>query len=363
MKMKKLGRTGLMVTENSFGALPIQRIDQKSAVELLHMAYDAGINYYDTARAYTDSEEKLGAAFHDRRSSIVISTKSQGKTKQQVLDDLDTSLKNLRTDYVDILQLHNIASLPDPQDPDGIHAALEEARKQGKCRFIGITSHRRPVAEAAAKSGLYDTVQFPVSHISPQEDIDLIDLCGKLDVGFIAMKALSGPFGGIKFIPTGGVNAQNVGEYISAPFIHAVGGSWVCPKADIAAGNFEKITALCAESRRNLLGYEVAHVGINTKDNDAAQDVANTFGAAFGFAAKGGNSSVFASTSIEVMKSQYLGKQGHLAVRANQIDIAVADLKKGFQVDMETAKYKGDRMIAVYLKNEIGGFAIHLLQK
>lgn len=175
---------------------------------------------------------------------------------------------------------------------------------------------------------------------------------------------LSGPFGGIKFIPTGGVNAQNVGEYISDPFIHAVGGSWVCPKADIAAGNFEKITALCAESRRNLLGYEVAHVGINTKDNDAAQDVANTFGAAFGFAAKGGNSSVFASTSIEVMKSQYLGKQGHLAVRANQIDIAVADLKKkGFQVDMETAKYKGDRMIAVYLKNEIGGFAIHLLQK
>ena len=117
MKMKKLGRTGLMVTENSFGALPIQRIDQKSAVELLHMAYDAGINYYDTARAYTDSEEKLGAAFHDRRSSIVISTKSQGKTKQQVLDDLDTSLKNLRTDYVDILQLHNIVFPPRSPGP------------------------------------------------------------------------------------------------------------------------------------------------------------------------------------------------------------------------------------------------------
>lgn len=182
--------------------------------------------------------------------------------------------------------------------------------------------------------------------------------------GLSAMKALSGPFGGIKFIPTGGVNAQNVGEYISAPFIHAVGGSWVCPKTDIAAGNFEKITALCAESRRNLLGYEVVHVGINTKNNDAAQEVANAFGVAFNFAAKDGNSSVFSSTGIEVMKSQYLGKQGHLAVRTNQIDIAIADLeKKGFQVDMETAKYKGDRMIAVYLKNEIGGFAIHLLQK
>ncbi len=182
--------------------------------------------------------------------------------------------------------------------------------------------------------------------------------------GLNAMKALSGPFGGIKFIPTGGVNAQNVGEYISAPFIHAVGGSWVCPKADISAGNFEKITALCAESRRNLLGYEVAHVGINTEDHAAAQDVAASFDSAFGFAAKDGSSSVFASNGIEVMKSQYLGKQGHLAVRTNQIDIAIADLeKKGFQVDMETAKYKGDRMIAVYLKDEIGGFAIHLLQK
>ena len=182
--------------------------------------------------------------------------------------------------------------------------------------------------------------------------------------GLSAMKALSGPFGGIKFIPTGGVNAQNVGEYISAPFIHAVGGSWVCPKADIAAGNFEKITALCAESRRNLLGYEVAHVGINTEDSEAAQAVASVFGSAFGFAAKDGNSSIFASNGIEVMKSQYLGKQGHLAVRTNRIDLAIAELeKKNFQVDMETAKYKGDRMIAVYLKDEIGGFAIHLLQK
>ena len=95
-----------------------------------------------------------------------------------------------------------------------------------------------------------------------------------------------------------------------------------------------------------------------------AQEVASAFGAAFNFAAKDGNSSVFSTTGIEVMKSPYLGKQGHLAVRTNQIDIAIADLeKKGFQVDMETTKYKGDRMIAVYLKNEIGGFAIHLLQK
>ena len=182
--------------------------------------------------------------------------------------------------------------------------------------------------------------------------------------GLGAMKALSAPFGGVKFIPTGGVNAQNLGEYISAPFVHAVGGSWVCPKADITAGNFEKITALCAEARRALLGFEVAHVGINAEDNAAAQAVAGDFASAFGFAAKDGNSSIFASSGIEVMKSRYLGKQGHIAMRTNRIDIAIAELeKKGFAVDMETAKYKGGRMVAAYLKNEIGGFAVHLLQK
>ena len=192
MKMKQLGRTGLMVTENSFGALPIQRIDKASAVELLHMAYDGGINFYDTARAYSDSEEKLGAAFADRRQSIIISTKSQGKTKQQVLADIDTSLKQLKTDYVDILQLHNIGKMPDLEDENSLHYGLIEAQKQGKCRYIGITSHRRDVAQQAAQSGLYDTIQFPVSHISPQADLDFIEECGKLNLGFIAMKALSG---------------------------------------------------------------------------------------------------------------------------------------------------------------------------
>ena len=105
-------------------------------------------------------------------------------------------------------------------------------------------------------------------------------------------------------------------------------------------------------------------MGINTDDNNAAQSVAGDFNAAFGFAVKDGNSSVFSSTGIEVMKSQYLGRQGHIAVRTNRIDIAIAELeKKGFAVDMDTAKYKGEKMVAVYLKNEIGGFAVHLLQK
>ena len=172
MKMKKLGRTGLMVTENSFGALPIQRIDKQSAVELLHMAYDGGINYYDTARAYTDSEEKLGEAFHDRRDKDRHFHQEPGQDKaSKCWTDLDTSLKQLRTDYVDILQLHNIPAVPDLEDENGPYHALVEAKKQGQ-----MPVHRRHLPPAAMwrsrrlKTGLYDTLQFPVSHISPQAD-------------------------------------------------------------------------------------------------------------------------------------------------------------------------------------------------
>lgn len=182
--------------------------------------------------------------------------------------------------------------------------------------------------------------------------------------GLSAMKALSAPFGQVKFIPTGGVNEANCGEFIAAPFIHAVGGSWVCAKADIAAHNFEKITALCAAARRAALGFEIAHVGINCPDADASAALCDEFSAAFGFATKPGNSSNFASPMIEVMKSDYLGERGHLAVRTNSIPMAVAELeKRGWSVDPDTAKTKGGRTTAVYLKKEFGGFAVHLLQK
>ena len=182
--------------------------------------------------------------------------------------------------------------------------------------------------------------------------------------GLSAMKALSGPFGGIKFIPTGGVNTQNIGEFIAAPFIHAVGGSWVCPKADIASGNFEKITELCKQARSAALGFEVAHIGVNCENGEDSLAVCKKLDEAFALGVKEGNSSNFASNGIEVMKSMYLGKNGHIAIRTNSVPLAVAELeKKGFVCDMETAKYKGERMIAVYLKDEFGGFAVHLLQK
>ena len=181
--------------------------------------------------------------------------------------------------------------------------------------------------------------------------------------GLSAIKSLAGPFGGVKFIPTGGVNAQNLAEFISSPCIHAVGGSWICPKADIAAGNFDKITALCKEARKTLLGFEVAHIGINTPDADAAMDVCKAFNDAFDFNVKQGNSSNFASTGVEVMKTMFKGANGHIAIRTNKMIPAIAEMeRRGYELDMDSVKDKNN-IKAVYFKNEIGGFAVHLLQK
>ncbi len=182
--------------------------------------------------------------------------------------------------------------------------------------------------------------------------------------GLNAMKALSAPFGNVKFIPTGGVNEKNIAEFIAAPFIHAVGGSWVCTKADIAEGNFEKITELCKKARQALLGFEVAHVGINCNDAQCAQSLCEKFAQAFDFPTKEGNSSNFSTSAIEVLKSNYLGEKGHIAIRTNSVPIAIAELeKRGFAIDPDAIKYKGERITAAYLKDSFGGFAIHLLQK
>ena len=181
--------------------------------------------------------------------------------------------------------------------------------------------------------------------------------------GLSAIKALAGPFGSLKFIPTGGVNLQNVGEFIADPHIHAVGGSWVCPKADIAAGNFDRITELCKESRKALLGFEVAHVGINCADADVCDQVCDAFAAAFDFGVKKGNSSNFASTGVEVMKTMFKGAKGHIAIRTNKMTPAITEMeRRGLELDMDSVKDK-DNIKAVYFKDEFGGFAVHLVQR
>lgn len=192
MEFIRLGRTELLVTKTSFGALPIQRVDMDEAVRILRRAYDAGINFYDTARGYTDSEEKIGRALSDVRQSIIIATKAWARSKVELLSALETSLKAMRTDYVDILQIHNPRELPDAADPESAYAGLIEAREKGLTRFIGISNHRLDLAISAVRSGLYDTLQFPICHISSEEDLGLINVCREADVGLIAMKPLSG---------------------------------------------------------------------------------------------------------------------------------------------------------------------------
>lgn len=192
MQKIRLGRTGLMVTSPAFGALPIQRDPMPVAVKILQRALDGGINYFDTANAYTDSEEKLGEAFHDRRDRIIISTKSGGKDYGTVLSHIELSLRRLRTDYIDIIQLHNPGELPDTEDPKSTYAACVEAKKRGWVRFIGITNHGVTRAEAAVRSGKYDTVQYPFSLLAAPRELELVELAKQQDVGFIAMKALSG---------------------------------------------------------------------------------------------------------------------------------------------------------------------------
>lgn len=192
MDKMRLGRTNLMVTRSGFGALPIQRVTFEEAKVLLQKAYNNGINFFDTARGYTDSEEKIGYALSEVRKDIIIATKSPAKDKKTLFEHLETSLKKLKTDYVDILQLHNPTVLPDPEDPESLYSGLLEAKKKGLVRFIGITNHRIGLAVEAAESGLYDTIQFPLNSLSADADLKLIEVCKGKDLGVIAMKALSG---------------------------------------------------------------------------------------------------------------------------------------------------------------------------
>lgn len=187
-----LGKTKLEVSKNGFGALPIQRISKKDAVYLLQKAFYNGINYFDTARWYTDSEEKLGAAFEFTRDKIIISTKTGAVDAEGFWKDLDTSLSLLKTDYIDIYQFHNPAFCPRPDDNTGLYEAMLKAKKDGKIRFIGITNHRHTVAREAIDSGLYDTMQFPFCYLASTTDMEIVNMCRENNMGFIAMKALSG---------------------------------------------------------------------------------------------------------------------------------------------------------------------------
>ncbi len=192
MSQVTLGRTGITVEKNAFGCLPIQRISKEEAAHLLRKAYHSGVTFFDTARMYTDSEEKVGYALKDVRDKVYIATKTQATTAEQFWKDLETSLSQLQMDYVDLYQFHNPSFCPKPGDGSGLYEAALEAQAQGKIRHIGITNHRLQVAREAIESGLYATLQFPFCYLATEKDLEIVELCKEKGMGFIAMKALSG---------------------------------------------------------------------------------------------------------------------------------------------------------------------------
>ncbi|BBB90285.1 MAG TPA: aldo/keto reductase [Methylomusa anaerophila] len=187
-----LGSTGITTDRNAFGALPIQRVNMETAVKILRKAYAGGMTFFDTARMYSDSEEKIGQAFAGMREKIFIATKTHSNTPEKFWKDLETSLSLLKTDYIDIYQFHWPSVCYKPGDGSGMYECMLEAKKQGKIRHIGLTNHKLGLAHECIDSGLYETLQYPLSYLSSEKEIELVGKCKKTDMGFIAMKALSG---------------------------------------------------------------------------------------------------------------------------------------------------------------------------
>ena len=190
MKTMVLGKTGLVVTKPAFGALPVQRRSMDDAAAILRRAYEGGIRYFDTANSYTDSEEKIGRALSDVRGDIVISTKSQGRDHETVKRHIALSLERMRTDYIDLFQFHMVSNW-DEIDSGAYEAALE-AKEKGFVRHIGVTTHSLRFAFELVQSGRFETMQYPFSYLSNEEEHRLVRLCREKDMGYIAMKALAG---------------------------------------------------------------------------------------------------------------------------------------------------------------------------
>ncbi len=192
MKMVTLGSTGIQVVQNGFGALPIQRDSKEVAVKIVRRAYEGGMRFFDTARAYSDSEEKVGEALNDVRDNLYIATKTMAQTPEEFWKQLEASLQLLKTDYIDIYQFHCANQVYAPGDGTGMYECMLEAKAQGKIRHIGITAHKIQIAFDAVESGLYETLQYPFSYLAAESEKELVAKCKEKNVGFIAMKGLAG---------------------------------------------------------------------------------------------------------------------------------------------------------------------------
>ena len=193
MEYRILGKTGLKVSRLGFGGIPIQRTDAEGAKAVIYYLMEQGVNYIDTARGYTVSEEYLGYALEGIRDKFVIATKSMARTKEAMAADIETSLKNLRTDYIDLYQIHNAppADVEKVIAPGGALEALQEAKAAGKIGHIGITAHSLETFKMALEMDWVETVMFPYNIVETQGE-DLIAKCAEKNIGFIDMKPLAG---------------------------------------------------------------------------------------------------------------------------------------------------------------------------
>jgi predicted aldo/keto reductase-like oxidoreductase len=195
METIRLGKTEMMVTRLGFGGVPIQRLTEEEAVEIVRRSLDLGVNFIDTANSYTNSEERIGKAIKERRDGLILATKSFSRSPEEMEAHLQLSLKRMGVDYIDLYQFHGVSdqnSLEIVLAPDGPRAVLEKAKKVGVIRHIGITSHSVDIAKDAVKSGIFETIMIPFNCIVREAVDELLPLARKHDVGFIAMKPLAG---------------------------------------------------------------------------------------------------------------------------------------------------------------------------
>jgi len=192
MEYTIFGRTGLKVSRTSFGCIPIQRIPYEESTAILRHAYNSEITLFDTANGYTTSEDRIGTALHDVRNKIILCTKSGASNPNDLMNHIENSLTKMKTDYIDVFQFHKPDFVPRPNAEDGMYDTLKKAQTQGKVRFIGMSAHNIDLARETVESGLYDTIQFPISHISTEEEIQFTKFCHEKNVGYLGMKALCG---------------------------------------------------------------------------------------------------------------------------------------------------------------------------
>ncbi|MCP4713778.1 MAG: aldo/keto reductase, partial [Deltaproteobacteria bacterium] len=195
MEKIRLGKTGLMVSRIGFGGIPIQKPSEEAAIRLVADSIERGINVIDTSRVYTTSEERIGKAIAGRRRELILATKSHTRTAEGIMADLDESLKNLNTDYIDLFQLHNVSTEDDfkaVMAPGGPLEAIRQAQQAGKVRHIGLTSHRLSVAQTAVTSGAFETVMVALNFVNTEAAEGLLPLARQHDVGVIIMKPMAG---------------------------------------------------------------------------------------------------------------------------------------------------------------------------